>query len=291
VDGKPIGQVQQDQRLTVDVGTGQHTIDLTKQGYTPKRITRNFEPGQTVGIEGGDALLSPDQNAIEETRRREEQTAWDAVNKGDRASLQQFLDSHANGRFANDARAQIARLDQAKLEQQRREEEQRKAAEQKKATQADEQKKAQAEEQRRAVLAAQQREIRDAQIKAAEQEQQRKKLEAAQAQQRAKAETQAVLDALKKYAAAYNNRDAEAVRAIYPGVEFKKVQAFFKASHEIRATLVNEEPKISGDTATVRSQLSILFADERGKKHPQPDTTVTFVLRNIGGSWQIQSVQ
>ena len=114
VDGKPVGQIQKDERLSVDVSTGQHTIELSKQGYAPKRIARNFEAGQTVGLEAAEVILSPDQNAAEEARRKEEQNAWDAVNKYDRAALQQFIDGHPNSRFAADARSQINRLDQAK---------------------------------------------------------------------------------------------------------------------------------------------------------------------------------
>ena len=101
-----------------------------------------------------------------------------------------------------------------------------------------------------------------------------------------------MLEALRNYAAAYNNRDAAAVRAIFPNVpNFKEIQNSFKIFRSIQVSLVPEDAKISGETATVRCQRSTSFTDERGKKLPTQQDTITFGLRNVGGRWQIQSIQ
>jgi serine/threonine protein kinase len=280
-DGKPLGDVQQDQRFSVDIGTGQHTIELSKPGYVSKRIPRRFEPGQTVSIEAADALLTPDQNTIDEGRRREEQAAWEAVNKNDRAALQQFVDQHASGRLAEDARNLIAKLDLARLRgEQQKQDQARRDEEQRKATQAEEQHKAAPEEQHKAAQAESQRKADEENRKAVE------------AQQQA-AERKAILDLLQAYAAAYNSRDADAVRKTFPNVpDFNRIRDMFNFSRSIQVTLVPDEPpRISGDNATVRCQFSISLTDNRGIKQRAQPNTVTFSLRKSEGRWLIASRQ
>jgi hypothetical protein len=248
---------------------------------------RRFEPGKTVAISGAEAVLSPDQATADEARRKAEQAAWDAVNKNDRRALQQYVDQNTGGRFTQDAQALINKMEQAekqkraeqqRAEQQKRDEEQRKAA--------------QAEEQRKAALA-------EVQRKAALDEEQRKKTADAaalqkqqlEAQQRAEADRGAVLDVLKRYAAAYTARDANAVKAVFPDVpRFGTIVESFKIFKSYQLTLVPADPQISGDRATVRCQRTVAVTDEHGKQPPRSET-VNFSLRKAGGQWLIASVQ
>jgi hypothetical protein len=279
VDGKPAGVVSAEERFSIEVEVGEHTIELSKHGYAAKRIVRRFQPGHTVEITGSEAILNPDQNALEEARRKADQAAWEAVNKNDRAALQQYLDRHPGGRFVQDAATLINKLDQSekqRADQQKREEDQRKAR--------------QAEEQRKVI---------ESQRKSAHDEEQRQKAgeiaalrqQQVEAQQRFTAEKQAILETLKRYVAAYRNRDAAEVRAVFPEVpKFNTILSSFRIFRSYELTLDPAEPQITGDSAVVRCRRTVKVADEHGAQPPRSDA-VTFRLQKTAGRWVIAAIQ
>jgi ketosteroid isomerase-like protein len=232
---------------------------------------KRFQPSRTVEITGAEAILNPDQSALDEARRKSDQAAWDGVNKNDRAALQQYIDQHPGGRFAQDASNFINRLEQA--ERQKRD-----------------------DDQRGARLAEEQRKALEAQRKSAQEEEQRKKEAAGhqqqlEMQQRAAAEKQAVLDVLKKYEAAYKNRDASAVKAVFPDVpKFNTIVNSFRIFRSYDLTLEPAEPQITGDSAVVRCRRTIRVADEHGTQPPRSDA-VTFRLQKTQDRWVIVSLQ
>jgi hypothetical protein len=277
--------------IRIPLNAARYKVSLHKQGY------RNSEP-QTVDIQKGGAgklliRLDPvnsaiqmpagvasadDHNALEEARRNDEQADWDGVNKSDRAALQQYLDQHPGGRFAQDASSLIKGLEQA--EKQR----------------ADQQKRD--DDQRKARLAEEQRKAQEALRKSAQEEEQRKKAGEAAAhqqqletQQRAAAERRAVLDVLNKYAAAYKSRDAGAVKAVFPEVpKFNTIVNSFKIFRSFDVTLEPAEPQITGESAVVRCRRTIRVADEYGTQPPRSDA-VTFRMQKLSDRWVIVSLQ
>jgi hypothetical protein len=59
VDQKPLGSVSDDGSLAnAAVPPGDHTIELRKENYNPKRTVRTFVAGQTVALSGSDVALS-----------------------------------------------------------------------------------------------------------------------------------------------------------------------------------------------------------------------------------------
>ncbi len=57
VDGLRAGLVGSDGSYNSTVAPGDHTIELRKDGFTPKRLQRSFRAGQPVTISGADAVL------------------------------------------------------------------------------------------------------------------------------------------------------------------------------------------------------------------------------------------
>lgn len=104
-----------------------------------------------------------------------------------------------------------------------------------------------------------------------------------------------VLAALDRYARAYQNRDIDQVRAVYPGLsrdEQTKVADFFKMARSINFELrPNGDPQFDGTAAMVIAKRVIQFADQSGK-HPEAQGQVRIKLRAGGdGTWVIEIVE
>jgi hypothetical protein len=92
-------------------------------------------------------------------------------------------------------------------------------------------------------------------------------LQNAQAEQsRLEAEKRAVLDVLQMYSESYNNKDANALRQVYPSVPVNIVREAFRyaRSYELNLKLTPEDPKILNDTASVRCQRVVKLTDSFG---------------------------
>jgi Carboxypeptidase regulatory-like domain/PEGA domain len=58
LDGREIGRVQADGTFSMgNIPAGEHTIVLSHDQYTTKRIAKNFQAGETVELSGGDVAL------------------------------------------------------------------------------------------------------------------------------------------------------------------------------------------------------------------------------------------
>ena len=69
VDQKPIGAVGEDGSFTANsVPVGDHTIELRKDQYVPKRVERQFAMGRTVALLGGDVALAAATGTVRLTR-------------------------------------------------------------------------------------------------------------------------------------------------------------------------------------------------------------------------------
>jgi hypothetical protein len=108
----------------------------------------------------------------------------------------------------------------------------------------------------------------------------------------------AVLKVIAEYNQAYNDRDIEALKRVWPTMGQKQVSAqrdFFRtASNVASAYNLEQEPQIMGDEATVRIMLTFSYV-VNGKEEKTKPSRVTITLKRAGSLastplWQIQSV-
>jgi eukaryotic-like serine/threonine-protein kinase len=98
---------------------------------------------------------------------------------------------------------------------------------------------------------------------------------------------------IQKYADAYSQRDAEALRKIWPtmGSRFNKIRASFAAASSIReeVTISSIEMGSDGTKAVVKGKSSLLFT-EKGQSR-QSNSTLSFLVTKSTGVWTISDVQ
>src|SRR5262249_41017830 len=103
----------------------------------------------------------------------------------------------------------------------------------------------------------------------------------------------AVDDALNRYRSAFENKDAEALKEVWPSLgraELNSFQNFFKIARSIRLQLQPlGEPELSARGATVRARRTMAATDERGAL-PQQDQVVKITLRRAAGAMVIESI-
>jgi serine/threonine-protein kinase len=103
----------------------------------------------------------------------------------------------------------------------------------------------------------------------------------------------AVEDALNRYRTAFENKDSEALKAIWPGLgrsELSAFQNFFKIARSIKLQIQPlGEADITASGATIRARRTMAAADERGPL-PQQDQTVRINLRRSGNGMVIESI-
>jgi hypothetical protein len=105
---------------------------------------------------------------------------------------------------------------------------------------------------------------------------------------------QAILEVLRRYAAAYESRDLitfKTLRPILGDKEEKKLKEFFRMARSIKVDLQPlADPQFAGDTATVTCRFLVQFADEHGPKKPT-ETTTRLSLSKKGPSWIIEEMR
>jgi serine/threonine-protein kinase len=99
--------------------------------------------------------------------------------------------------------------------------------------------------------------------------------------------------ALSQYRTAFENKDAEALKSVWPSLgrnELGAFQNFFKIARTIKLQLRPlGEAEITAAGATIRARRTMVAADERGALPPQ-DQTVNIHLRRTGNSMVIESI-
>jgi len=109
----------------------------------------------------------------------------------------------------------------------------------------------------------------------------------------------AVLAVVAQYSQAYNDRNIDALRRVWPTMDNKQAATtrdFFRRASSVASTYkIDQEPQISGDEATVRVTLALSYVMRDGRQeNPKPSSfTITLKKKESPGSaanWQIQSV-
>jgi hypothetical protein len=109
------------------------------------------------------------------------------------------------------------------------------------------------------------------------------------------ANTQSLLATLNSYQAAYDNRDTDAIRAVWPSLgrdDLGKIDGFFKATKSAKMTLQPlGTPKVSGDTATIACKRSITAQMKDGTRQRPIEQNVTVRMTKSGAAWVITALE
>jgi hypothetical protein len=100
----------------------------------------------------------------------------------------------------------------------------------------------------------------------------------------AEANSHALLDTLNRYQAAYESRDTDAIRTLWPSLGRDDLS-------KIEMTLQPQgSPKFSGDTATIACRRSITAQMKDGTRQRPAEQDVTVRLKKSGAAWVISAL-
>jgi hypothetical protein len=107
-------------------------------------------------------------------------------------------------------------------------------------------------------------------------------------------ERQAISDLLSRYKSAYELKDMDGIRAVFPTIpadEESAMRNFLPAAKTIQLILDITDIQVAGDSAkaTARYQISFLPID-RAARQSSPLVTIVFDLVKADGSWIIQRI-
>jgi serine/threonine-protein kinase len=189
-------------------------------------------------------------------------TAWDKVNQQDVNSLKDFLAHNANNQHAATAREKIEDIEwnQIKTSQQPTDFQSFLDAHAN---------GAHASEARTRIV----------ELKAAADEVDRRKRELQ--------DRQDIKQTLESYRSAYETKNLNRLIAIWPNIPVAQFKKTFGAADKITVTLDENEPVISGDTATVNCGQTLEFV-AGGKKTSLPTASRRFTLQKVQGRWIIE---
>jgi serine/threonine-protein kinase len=108
----------------------------------------------------------------------------------------------------------------------------------------------------------------------------------------------AVLGVIAQYNRAYNDRNIEELKRIWPTMGNKQIAStrdFFKTVKSVASTYkVDEDPQINGDEATVRWTLTFSYVMNGKEVNQKPSRVITTLKKkqssDSAGVWEIQSV-
>ena len=274
-DGKALGQVRTDGTFAHEASPGIHAIDFEKAGYLPQHREVTLSLGNSTSVR---VTMEPDPETVEyaaiadststfalkqylqkypksrntiQIQNRIEEIEWRSINRADLQSLDAFLQNHAQGEHANEARQLVEELQSGQADYI--------AAE-----------KAGSGEALQAFL------TRHPNSPYAEQT--RQKLSQLQ-------DKEAVRGVLHRYEEAYNRRDLDSIVEIYPscpeGVR-KAYRDSFRSAEPQKLKLDLDEPVVQGTFASVKG---------KGTRYGSLNSSSTFTATLVrqGDKWVIQA--
>ncbi len=297
LDGRLVGTTAADGTFLLTPIPGEHTVRVTKDGFLPQETKETFAPGKSfnrraalepdVEFQRWQALSSnaapseidrfirdyPNGRFTAQARTLQEQAEWNALKNGkDLEALTGFVNKFPQGAHAADARNLIGEI---QLEQ-----EQWLAARASKNI-----------EQLKAYVA----KYPDGQYTGVARE------EIARLSDKApitplQDDKAAVLEVIRQYERAYDNRSVEEVKRIWPSItpeQLDRLTAFFRLGSSINLTCnISGDPEIAGDQAMVRFTRSLTYVID-GKKEKQTAKVTVKLKRvtvpNLSQTWQIVS--
>jgi serine/threonine-protein kinase len=279
IDGTRAGTVRGG-RFSASVAPGVHTVSLAKEGFKTASIQRSFTAGESVRLDGSALSLeplqqpakAPAQPSAEEMEMRE----WIPVRSGrERAAIQAFLQKHPNGPHTQEAQLMLAQIEWDALDRTDRSALERFATRYRGTSIA---------EQANSEMIRMDREKATAADAAA----------AATAAKRA--EEQAVADrkeidrVLTAYASAFEKKDLNSLKTIWPGLPEASLAQAFRGKGAIRSQLRPVAPvELAGDRATVRCIRVTEQVTPFGRQKPVEEARTVRLYRE-NGRWIISAI-
>lgn len=303
LDGKLLGTTAADGTFVLTPIPGEHTVLVTKEGFLPQETKELFAPGKKLtrraALEpdaefqrwqalSSNAALSeidrfirdyPSGRFTAQARTLQEQTEWNALKNGkDLEALTAFVNKFPQGTHASDARNLIGGI--------QAEQEQWLAARASKDV-----------EQLKAYVAKYPdgQYVRSAQEEIAQLTDNRRTVPTAEV-----ADKSAVLEVIKQYQQAYDQRNVEELKRIWPGMDKSRISSlrdFFRTASSVKSTVhIDQEPLIKGDEATVKFTQLVTYV-MKGRESKPFVLTSTAKLKRVAsttegtpGGWRIDSI-
>jgi hypothetical protein len=316
VDSRNVGVTGTDGAMRASIAPGAHNIDLQKEGFMPRRFTREFQPGSHIDLGRADVELAevvrplptpPSAPAPAKTApaaapapdlRALEAEDWERVrNSRSVDQITEFLRKYPNGANSEQAARRIEQLDWEAAQNARDsaafEAFLRKYPNSANASQArqriEELDWASVNHQDpNAIRTFLQRHSTGPLATQANAE-----LNALQQNADLSSDRRAIGQALAQYASAYNRRNLQELETVWPSLSGTTLEAIRQAFRNARAISLElspvRDPEISGDNATVQVQRMLKQTFDR-----QPlgnRDTVTITLKKAGQSWVILDVK
>jgi serine/threonine-protein kinase len=315
IDGQAVGTTGADGTLLVNnITPGDHGIELTRDGYSPRRWNRKFDPGATVNLGRGDVSLAeiqasplppPPSPPVKQTPpapdpRAVEAEEWDRVrNTRNVDQLEEFRHKYPTGANSEQAARRIEQIEWDNLQNTRdptafqafadkypngsHADQARRRIEDLEWARVDKQNAGQI----RAFLQQHPGSLQAPDASAA--------LAALQQVERLAADRLAINQVLVQYQQAYAAKNLAELLVLRPSLAGsraeKEIRDAFHASRSIALQLVPiREPEVSEDTAAVQCRET---TKETVDKRPLPEhnETVTITLRRSGQTWIIQDIK
>ena len=303
LDGKLLGTTAADGTFVLTPIPGEHTVQVAKEGFLPQETKELFAPGKKltrrVALEPDaefqrwQALSSnaapseidrfirdyPNGRFTAQARTLEEQTEWNALKNGkDLEALTAFVNKFPQGTHASDARNLIGGV--------QAEQEQWLAARAGKDV-----------SQLKAYVA----KYPDGQYTRSAQEEIAKLTDNRRTTATPDATDKgAVLEVIKQYQQAYDQRNVEELKQIWPGMDKSRVASlrdFFRTASSVKSTVhIDQEPLVNGDEATVKFTQLVTYV-MNGRESKPFALTSTAKLKRVAsttpgtpGGWRIDSL-
>jgi len=110
LDGKLKGKVDRRATFSMQVPPGDHRVKILAAGHESSILMRHFSPGGAVVLNGDDFGFSAPTQPVEQTKP--EDLYWALAHEKDTvAALRDYLNRYPNGKYAQSAQVELARLD------------------------------------------------------------------------------------------------------------------------------------------------------------------------------------
>jgi hypothetical protein len=278
VDGTRVGTVRGGS-FSASLSPGAHTVSLAKEGFKTASTQRSFTAGESVRLDGSALSLeplpqpakAPAQPSAEEMELRE----WIAVRSGrERAAIQAFMQKHPNGPHTQEAQQMLAEIEWDALDRTDRSALERFATRYRGTSLAEQANSEITRIDRETASAA------DATAAAA----------AKRAEEQADADRKEIARVLAVYAGAFEKKDLNSLKAIWPGLPETSLAQAFRDKGGIRSQLRPVAPvELAGDRANVRCIRVTEQVTQFGRQKPVEEAR-TVRLRRENGRWIISAI-
>jgi hypothetical protein len=328
VDNVLLGAAVSGSSLTRELSSGDHVVELSREGYTPRRMALHFAPGEVALLTGSHVQLQSTDAALLSAERREWDRAsadaksatfadflqkypqsshaaeakqrildleWQSVDKSQASALQAFLSEHPNNKYSAQAQDALDSLNR-QMALQAEEADWRNLNRTNKSSLSAFLAKYPAgahSAMANSLMANLDRRIETASADLPRREEHKLAVVApASPDPTVLAERAAVLDVIGRFAEAWNAKDYRSIVEIEPDLNRRTLKAQLSPVKAVNMRISPvSPPQISGTEATVvcRRQADETFVD--GSLKQNPESIVTYVLLKRNGAWGISAIR